>query len=111
MREFRFVKLSSKWFVDIPWDGDINDLQMVSGADTLLDCHDKDGNGIVTCVLLENGDKPKNGWCVTYFKKLSESEYGATYSVEDVHYRGDIWLCSVLKYVLGEYPDSFEIEF
>ena len=31
MREFRFVKLSGKWFVDIPWDGDIIDLQMVSG--------------------------------------------------------------------------------
>lgn len=84
---------------------------MVSGADTLLECHNKDGNGIVTCVLLENGDKPKNGWCVTYFKKLSDTEYGATYSVDDGYYRGEVWLCPVLKYVLGEYPDSFEIEF
>ena len=111
MREFRFVKLSGKWFVDIPWDGDINDLQMVSGADTLLDCHDKDGNGIVTCKLLEADDKPNNGWCITYFKKISETEYGATYSVDDVHYHSEVWLCPVLKYVLGEYPDFFEIEF
>lgn len=111
MREFRFVKLSGKWFVDIPWDGDINDLQMVSGADTLLDCYNADGSGFVTCKLLEVDDKPNNGCRVTYLKKLSETEYGATYSVDDEHYRGDIWLCPVLKYVLGEYPDSFEIVF
>ena len=111
MREFRFVKLSGKWFVDIPWDGDINDLQMVSGADTLLDCHNADGSGIVTCKLLEADDKPRNGWCITYFKKISETEYGATYSVEDEYYRSEVWLCPVLKHVLGEYPDSFEVEF
>lgn len=111
MREFRFVKLSGKWFVDIPWDGDINDLQMVSGADTLLDCYNTNGSGIVTCKLLEADDKPRNGWCITYFKKISETEYGATYSVDDVHYHSEVWLCPVLKYVLGEYPDFFEIEF
>ena len=33
----RFIKLSNKWFVDIPWDGDIDDLQMVDGADLMLD--------------------------------------------------------------------------
>ena len=33
----RFIKLSNKWFVDIHWDGDIYDLQMVDGADLMLD--------------------------------------------------------------------------
>ena len=32
-----FVKLSERWFVDIPWEGDVSDLQMVAGADLLLD--------------------------------------------------------------------------
>jgi len=111
MREFRFVKLSGRWFADIPYDGDIGDLEMVSGADTLLECHNNDGDGIVDCFMLEPGDKRRVGWNVTYFKKMFDNEYGATYSVDDEHYRGDIWLCPVLKYVLGEYPDFFEIVF
>ena len=41
MKSFKFIKLSDKWFVDIPWDGDVNDLQMVDGSDLLLDCYNK----------------------------------------------------------------------
>lgn len=110
MREFRFVKLSGRWFADIPYEGDINDLQMVSGADTLLECYNTNGNGIVTCVMLEPGDS-RYDWGVTYFKKISGTEYGATYSVDGEYYRGEVWLCPVLKYVLDEYPDYFEIVF
>ena len=35
--QIRFVKLAEKWFIDIPWIGDVNDLQMVDGADSLLE--------------------------------------------------------------------------
>ena len=36
--QIRFVKLAEKWFIDIPWIGDVNDLQMVSGADSQVYC-------------------------------------------------------------------------
>ena len=32
-----FIKLSNRWFIDIPWDGMIEDLEMVSGSDLFLD--------------------------------------------------------------------------
>ena len=38
MKTLRFIKLSDRWFIDIPWIGDVNDLQMVDGAgENLLD--------------------------------------------------------------------------
>ena len=36
-KKLTFIKLSNRWFVDIPWDGMIEDLEMVSGADLFLD--------------------------------------------------------------------------
>ena len=36
MKRLEFVKLSERWYIDIPWIGDVNDLQMVDGADELF---------------------------------------------------------------------------
>lgn len=35
--ELTFKKLAQRWFVDIPWAGSIDDLQMVNGADDFLE--------------------------------------------------------------------------
>lgn len=32
-----FKKLAQRWFVDIPWIGSIDDLQMVNGADDFIE--------------------------------------------------------------------------
>lgn len=35
--ELKFYKEEGKWYIDIPWDGDKSELEMVMGADVLLD--------------------------------------------------------------------------
>lgn len=42
-----FKKLAQRWFVDIPWIGSIDDLQMVNGADDFLEWY---AAGITRCV-------------------------------------------------------------
>ena len=108
MKYFKFVKLSGRWFVDIPWDRDISDLEMVSGADTLLECYQKDG--IVKCTILEDSDK-MCGSEIIYLTQTSCDDNGSFYEVKSELYRGEIWLCPVLKHVFGEYPKHIDIMF
>jgi hypothetical protein len=109
MRNFKFVKLSGRWFVDIQWDGDISDLEMVAGADTLLECYQKDG--IVKCCILENGDIIPDVDRYAHLTRNFCDDNGAFYNVNSELFRGDIWLCPVLKYVFGMYPEYIDVIF
>lgn len=95
-RRLSFVKLANKWFVVLPeWEGDVEDLQMVCGADLLLECI-SNGQPVVTISIVEKSS--------TRLTLLSSDDYGATYKVNSPYYQGDVWLCNVTKYVLGEFP-------
>ena len=109
MLNFRFVRLSGRWFVDIPWDGDVTDLEMVAGANTLLECYQKDG--IVKCGVLDDNYVIDDGKQVAHLNQISFDKNGSFYKVESELYRGDIWLCPVLKHVFGEYPKQISIMF
>ena len=71
--KLRFIKLSNKWFVDIPWDGDVNDLQMISGSDLFLDCLSM-GNFYIELEVSTN--ILDNSYVLT---KNQEDEFGAYY--------------------------------
>lgn len=109
LKELNFVKLSNRWFVDILWDGDISDLQMVSGADTLLDVI-SDGKQIVkTLVGIE--DFEPNGKQKFHLKKIEEDGFdtGCYYRVNQYEYKGELWLCNVTKHIFGEFPENMYI--
>ena len=93
-----FVKLSERWFVDIPWEGDVSDLQMVSGADLLLDslC-----NGNTRISIEVSTDLIKD---YIHLNRVSEDEFGATYRVNTPNFIGEIWLCPVTLAVFPNYP-------
>ena len=59
MKELEFIKLSNRWFINIPYDGEINDLEMVDGADELLD-EIAEGRRIVRIIatISDNISKP-----------------------------------------------------
>lgn len=110
MRNFKFVKLSGRWFVDIPWDGDISDLEMVAGANTLLECYQKDG--IVKCCVLENGEaRPDVGRYAHLRLDAVDGDCGSFYNVDSELFRGDIWLCPVLKHIFEKYPEYIDVIF
>ena len=109
MKYFKFVKLSGRWFVDIPWDGDISDLEMVAGANTLLECYQKDD--VVKCGILDDNYAIDDVKQVAHLTQISCDDNGSFYKVDSELYRGDIWLCTVLKHVFGEYPKHIDIMF
>jgi hypothetical protein len=105
MRHFTFNKENdSRWYVDLPeWDGDKEDLEMVMGADTMLDILSQ-GDPSVGVAISEDyyGDHK----FVLQFKE--EYDGGAWYTYQDklgLH-TFDLWLCFVTKFVFdGRLPE------
>jgi hypothetical protein len=110
MRTIRFYKEpDSKWFADIPeWEGEKWELEMVMGADMMLDILAQ-GEGEIALTLSEKefaGSEP------LIFSKYSESGEGAWYSINElsgISFGFDIWLCDVTKFVFGNFPRTIWI--
>lgn len=112
MIKIRFTKLANKWFADIPmYEGDVNDLQMVSGADTLIELYALGKSECEVGVLDDfDWDDYNSDPSLIVLKKTVETEgYGATYDVTSRLYRDEVWLCPVMLHVFGEYPDELKI--
>lgn len=108
-RTLRFYKESNgDWYVALPeWTGDKADLQMVMGADTLLDIIAQ-GDGETK---VHFSTEPFDG-CNTmvWFSDgiPGDRNYGGgqyrLHMYAGIPYDLDIWLCDVTKFVFGEMP-------
>lgn len=113
MKRLTFVKLIDKWFVDLEgWELEkIQDLQMVYGADDMLDFLTKDGRTVtIDCVdSLSKSD-------YTLVKVEEDDDFGATYKIiantEKAYStlmpylemtNNNIWLCNVCKKIFGSF--------
>ena len=95
VEEFRFNRdPDGRWYVDLPnWPGTRADLEMVAGADALLDLV---GDGKPS-VVLQASAEPIEGYEV--LKHLGNGVYRT-----DFYEVPEIWLCAVTKFVFGHYP-------
>lgn len=101
----KFYKEADDWFVDLPdWEGSKADLQMVDGADRMLDelSFNPQGNRS-NSVSLEVSTDTEGEFNLELLEKLDEG-CGAYYRSDKVNYK--IWLCDVTKFVFGEFPDN-----
>lgn len=106
---YRFYKVTKpeseyngRWFIDYPeWDGDPDDLEMVSGADTMLEyLSDKED-----FVYLTISDKDFDSDFTLQF--LYECAHGGMYDYRDGKEDGfEIWLCKVTYFVFGYLPET-----
>lgn len=100
MKKFDFIKEDGRWFVVLPkWEGSKEDLEMVCGADTLLDIV-SNGSKQATLQVSETfytGHRFK----LTYKESVAD---GGTYSLQSEDYNFEVWLCKVLKFVYGYLP-------
>lgn len=108
---FRFYKTSeNKWYIDLPeWTGPISALEMVEGADTMLD---NASNNTHEC-FLELSDAPfEAADQVKLVENLQDSVGGGyyfmeTYKGETIHHT--MWLCEVTEFVFGHLPETIYI--
>lgn len=101
IRKITFVKEDdNRWFVVLPeWEGDKDDLEMILGADTMLDVL-ADGNTVVDLLL---SDEPFNH---KFELKFIREDMGGSFYQVDEPLSMEIWLCSVVKFVFGEFPKT-----
>ncbi|SHM24928.1 hypothetical protein SAMN05444266_107130 [Chitinophaga jiangningensis] len=110
---FKFYKTpESKWYIDIPgWDpADIDALQMVLGADTMLD----KVSGNTNACYLDISDQPFDGADeIKLIENLKDSVGGGNYLMK--RFKGEsvqqeMWLCEVTEYVFGYLPEVIYVD-
>lgn len=108
MREFRFYREPShRWYVDLPdWPGEKADLEMVSGADTMLDVLAQ-GEGEINLII--STESIPGALCLEFIMETPEIGEGAQYLFIDHFNTFEVWLCDVTKFVFGNFPENIWI--
>ena len=110
----RFYKDGLGWYIDLPsfleQGGSIGDLQMVDGADKMLDMMAR-GSIEVTVSI---STTPFDGSDVLELIEKCEPYMGGAYyllrNYESYEINQHMWLCQVAEYVLGELPNRIYVK-
>lgn len=109
MKDYRFyIEEDGRWFIDLPeWTGEKAELQMVAGADIMLDSFlDNDSNDVWLTI---SEDEFENSQKLTFIATADDIQNGAYYVLESN--RLHMWLCDVTKFVFGGYfPETIYLK-
>jgi hypothetical protein len=110
-RTLRFEKDANGWFVVLPeWEGDKWELQMVAGADIMLDVLSEDTSE-VSLQINTKKKKSKGDYLELIEFNPNNTSQGATYNyMSDGKAVRTVWLCHVAHFVFDEFPKTIYIE-
>lgn len=105
---FRFYKTSAnRWYIDLPdWTGSIDELEMVQGADTMLDLV---SNYTSECHLTISNEPFEGADEITLVTDLTNSIGGGNYfmkSYKDKVVNQQMWLCEVTTFIFNSLPQG-----
>lgn len=106
MINLKFYKENDgRWYIDLPeWTGSKADLEMVCGADTLLDKLSHQGKEVV-CKVSEI--PVENFELLEFIREAQEWQNGAFYRIRSIcgeNFNLQVWLCNVTRFVFGYFP-------
>jgi len=105
IRKFKFEREGNQWFVILPeWTGAKSELEMVMGADTMLDILAQGENEVYITISEEPITDSK--FMLTYLEGL---EGGGLYKLTSELYTFEVWLCHVVKFIYGYIPTTLYI--
>lgn len=113
IRILKFVKdNNNRWYVDLPeWTGDRSDLEMVLGADTLLDImlynYSDNSNHVTLTISDEYFNNSNSMFFDSYGFDGNKDVGGGTYYIKHINgfeFNLKIWLCYVTEFVFGYLP-------
>lgn len=111
MRKLKFCKeTDNRWYVELPeWEGSKSDLEMVAGADTMLE-YMAEGESEVCLYLsideFENSDKLE---FIRLAKELSNGAYYRFDKFRGIDINLEMWLCDVTLFVFGKFPKTIYV--
>src|SRR5688500_868761 len=110
MKAYRFIKEGRDWYIDLPEfienGGNKGDLQMVEGADSMLEMMCDNGESVT---LIINREEFEGSDLLTLAEQCDPLVGGGYYRLQT--YEGKeinqtMWLCAVIEYVFGEIPEQ-----
>ncbi|HEX2627541.1 MAG TPA: DUF6717 family protein [Chitinophagaceae bacterium] len=114
MNTYKFIKEGRDWFIDLPeyieGGGSKGDLQMVEGADTMLDMI-AEGKDHVSLFIDEISFAGSDELILT--ERCDPYIGGGYYKLkifEGKEINQDMWLCAVTEYVFGGLPEKIFIK-
>jgi hypothetical protein len=115
MRRFKFVREDTgKWYVVLPeWTGERWELEMVCGADTMLDVMAQGEDAVYLTLSLTSfncseDDEPYVDPSMLTKVKDTPDIGGALYllpSYGGIEYNMEVWLCHVTEWLFGIMPE------
>lgn len=93
----------NRWYIVLPkWEGSKEDLEMVCGADTLLDILSQGEN----LVYITVSESQYEGY--KYMLAFNKEEAGGVwYDLVSLDFSFEVWLCSVTKSIFGDrFPEK-----
>lgn len=101
-----------RWYIDMPWSGNRDNLEMVAGADDLLSYLDTENLHKVTIHVIPS-EKPLTVENHTELRQIDKSLTGGSH-YDATGFEGfrmkKIWICPVTLCVLGGYPKYLYIQ-
>jgi hypothetical protein len=95
-----------RWYIDMPWDGNRGNLEMVAGSDDLLTFLDTEKNHKVTIHVVPS-ETPLSIDDHVELRQIDKSLLGGSH-YDATSFQGfpqsKIWICPVTLCVLGCYP-------
>lgn len=114
MKVYKFIKTGHEWYIDLPefieQGGSIGELQMVDGADKMLDMMAGNDDSVVIYIAKEQFDGAD---ILTLTEKCDPNIGGGYYMMKE--YEGQeinrtMWLCQVTEFVFGEIPPQIFVK-
>jgi hypothetical protein len=110
MKTFKFLRTGKEWYVDLPeyieQGGSVGDLQMVEGADKMLDMMAEKEDVVFLSISTEPFEGADR---LTLIEKCDPYIGGGYYFMKE--YQGQeidqrMWLCQVTEFALGDIPEQ-----
>ena len=108
IKKIKFYKeKTGRWYIDLPeWEGEKEDLEMVLGADDLLNIL-AEGEDFV---YMEIGDEKFPGASQMVLVEPGSIEMGGCWylipTIGQIDFNLRIWLCDVTKFVFEKFPEN-----
>jgi hypothetical protein len=114
MKAYKFIKTGQEWYIDLPeyleQGGSIGDLQMVDGADKMLDLM----AGNESTVTLFISKEQFEGADILTLTEKCDPYIGGGYYIMKEHEGQEInrtmWLCQVTEFVFGDIPQQIFVK-
>ena len=114
IKTYKFLKSGPDWYIDLPeflaQGGSYGDLQMVDGADKMLDIMAENASS----VLLEISREEFEGSDVLVLTEKCDPYIGGGYyllkNYEGQEISRTMWLCQVTAFVFGDIPEKIYVK-